>query len=98
FIEKHVRFSDGVATTDIDNFRRLLAEYAPEKVEARLGIGAAVIRHVAHRFATSRASMSLWTMGINQRTQGTRLNIMLNALHLITGQICRPGATPFSVT
>lgn len=98
FIEKHVRFSDGVATTDIDNFRRLLAENAPEKVEARLGIGADVIRHVAHRFATSRASISLWTMGINQRTQGTRLNIMLNALHLITGQICRPGATPFSVT
>ena len=42
--------------------------------------------------------MSLWTMGINQRTQGVFLNNMLNALHLITGQIGRPGATPFSFT
>src|SRR5262249_15138142 len=29
---------------------------------------------------------------------GTFLNQMLNALHLITGQICRPGATPLSLT
>ena len=42
--------------------------------------------------------MSLWTMGINQRTQGTFLNNVLNGLHLLTGQICRPGATPFSLT
>lgn len=98
FVEKHVRLSDGTTTTDLSGFRQLLAEYTPENVQARLGIGADTIRHVAHRFARSRASMSLWTMGVNQRTQGTRLNIMLNALHLLTGQICRPGATPFSVT
>ena len=42
--------------------------------------------------------MSLWTMGMNQRTQGVFLNSMLNALHLVTGQIGRPGATPFSLT
>jgi nitrate reductase NapA len=42
--------------------------------------------------------MSLWMMGINQRTQGVFLNNMLNGLHLLTGQIGRPGATPFSLT
>jgi nitrate reductase NapA len=98
FIDKHVRFSHDGSTVDLAAFRALMAEYSPENVEARLGIGAGVIRHVAHRFAKAKASMSLWTMGVNQRTQGTRLNIMLNALHLLTGQICRPGATPFSVT
>ncbi len=98
FVSNHVRFTHDGRTVDLAAFKALLADYTPEKVEARLGVGADVIRHVAHRFATSRASMSLWTMGVNQRTQGTALNIMLNALHLITGQICRPGATPFSVT
>jgi nitrate reductase NapA len=37
-------------------------------------------------------------MGVNQRTQGTFLNNMLNGLHLLTGQICKPGATPLSLT
>ena len=42
--------------------------------------------------------MSLWTMGMNQRVQGVFLNSMLSGLHLVTGQIGRPGATPFSLT
>jgi len=37
-------------------------------------------------------------MGINQRVQGVFLNSMLSGLHLVTGQIGRPGATPFSLT
>lgn len=98
FIERHVRFDRNGETVDFEAFRAFLRDYAPEQVEQRLGIGADLIRHVAHRFATSRASMSLWTMGVNQRTQGTALNTMLNALHLITGQFGRKGATPFSIT
>jgi len=98
FISKHLRFDRDGETVDFEAFRAFLADYAPEDVSARLGVDAATIRHVAQRFATSRASMSLWTMGVNQRTQGTALNTMLNALHLLTGQFGRPGATPFSVT
>src|SRR5215472_12109497 len=56
-------------------------------------------RNSGFRLATfAAATMSLWTMGANQRTQGTFLNNMLNGLHLITGQFGRPGATPFSLT
>lgn len=98
FIAEHVRFSDGTNTVDFAAFRAFLQDYTPEKVEARLGITAGDIRRVAHLFARSTATTSLWTMGINQRTQGTYLNNMLNGLHLITGQFGRPGATPFSVT
>ena len=98
FIEKHVRFSNGEKDCDFAMFREFLKVYAPEKVEAELGVSARDIRRVAFIFARSAATMSLWTMGVNQRTQGTFLNNMLNGLHLITGQICRPGATPFSVT
>lgn len=98
FVEKHVRFSDGKETVDFAAFKKFLQDYAPEKVAAELGISPGDIRAVAYRFAKSKATMSLWTMGFNQRTQGTFLNGMVSALHLLTGQICRPGATPFSLT
>src|SRR5262245_44862093 len=99
FIDKHVRFSDGTNSVGFADFRKFLdARYKPEAVEKELGIPAHQIREVAFAFARAKATMSLWTMGFNQRTQGTFLNNMMSGLHLLTGQICRPGATPFSLT
>ncbi len=98
FIQNHVRFSDGQKDCDFTKFREFLRAYAPERVEQELGVSAEEVRRVAFLFAHSAATMSLWTMGVNQRTQGTFLNNMLNSLHLITGQFGRPGATPFSLT
>jgi nitrate reductase NapA len=98
FIQKHIRFNDGERDCGFAKFRDFLKAYAPEKIEQELGISARDIRHVAFLFARSTATMSLWTMGANQRTQGTFLNNMLNGLHLITAQFGRPGATPFSLT
>jgi len=99
FVKRHVRFTDGSATIEFDAFKAFLdASYAPEQVSQELGITAIDIRRVAHRFAKAKATMSLWTMGLNQRTQGTALNAMVSSLHLLTGQFGRPGATPFSVT
>ena len=98
FVDKHVRFSDGEETVDLPAFRKFLEKYRPEAVEAELGVTAPQIREVAFLFARSKATMSLWTMGLNQRVQGVALNNMINGLHLITGQFGRPGATPFSLT
>lgn len=99
FVEKHVRFVDADQTVDLEAFRKFLnARYRPEAVEVELGIPAHQIRELAFEFARAKASMSLWTMGLNQRVQGTFLNNMINGLHLLTGQIGRPGATPFSLT
>ncbi|MEI9947738.1 MAG: nitrate reductase [Pseudomonadota bacterium] len=99
FVKRNVRFTDGDATIEFDAFKAFLdASYTPEQVSQELGITANDIRLVAHRFAKAKATMSLWTMGLNQRTQGTALNAMVSSLHLLTGQFGRPGATPFSVT
>lgn len=98
FISKHVTFIADDKTIDIQTFKSLISKYTPEKVSEELGISANQIREVAFIFAKSKATTSLWTMGINQRTQGVFLNNMLNALHLLTGQFGRPGATPFSLT
>jgi nitrate reductase NapA len=99
FVARHVRFSDGANDLDFTGFKAFLDQsYTPEQVSQELGITVSEIRRVAHRFASSEATTSLWTMGLNQRTQGTALNAMMSALHLLTGQFGRPGATPFSVT
>jgi anaerobic selenocysteine-containing dehydrogenase len=49
------------------------------------------VREVARLYATSRASMILWGMGISQHVHGTDNARCLIALALMTGQIGRPG-------
>jgi formate dehydrogenase major subunit len=55
------------------------------------GIDADTIRDVARLYATSRASMILWGMGVSQHVHGTDNARCLIALALMTGQIGRPG-------
>src|SRR5690606_18727120 len=55
------------------------------------GIDAWTIREVARLYATSRASMILWGMGVSQHVHGTDNARCLIALSLMTGQIGRPG-------
>ncbi|MBB3698023.1 molybdopterin-dependent oxidoreductase [Flammeovirga yaeyamensis] len=98
FVGKYVNFSDGKNKITLDEYKKFLKDYRPEKVADELGITPRQIREIAYQFASSKATMSLWTMGINQRVQGVFLNNTLNSLHLITGQICKPGATPLSLT
>jgi formate dehydrogenase major subunit len=52
---------------------------------------AETLREVARLYATSRASMILWGMGVSQHVHGTDNARCLIALALITGQIGRPG-------
>ncbi len=42
--------------------------------------------------------ITAWTMGINQSAQGTDANNAIINLHILTGQIGRPGSGPFSLT
>ena len=66
--------------------------FAPEAMAPLCGIDAATIREVARLYATSRASMILWGMGISQHVHGTDNARCLIALALATGQIGKPGA------
>lgn len=98
FIAEHCRIVGEGGPTDLPGYRAFLRDYAPERVAAEMGIAASQIREIAYLFARSEATMSLWTMGMNQRTQGVFLNNSIHNLHLITGRICRPGATSLSLT
>jgi len=103
FIDKHVVFKkatpDGkIEKVSFEDYVKFIEEYTPEHAERMSGCPKEKIIQAARLFATSKATMSFWCMGINQRTRGVWANNLIHNLHLITGQVCRPGATPFSLT
>ena len=77
------------------NFEALKASveaYSPERMAPICGIPAETIREVAREFATSKASMVLWGMGVSQHVHGTDNARCLIALVSVTGQIGKPGS------
>ncbi len=100
FIAKHVAFGEGTeANKALADYKAFLAEYTPEKAAAISGARAEDIVTAARWFgAKGRTAMSMWTMGLNQRTRGVWANNLMHNLHLVTGKIGQPGSTPFSLT
>ena len=75
-----------------------IRDFTPAAAESVCGVAAADIVTAARWFAQSAASLSLYTMGLNQSSSGTAKNMSLIHLHLATGHIGRPGTGPFSLT
>ncbi len=99
FHGKYVTFMDNKKNKlTFDDYFKFLQDYTPEKAEKISGVPAATIRKMATWFAESSGTMSLWCMGLNQRIRGVWANNLTSNLHLLTGQIGKPGATPFSLT
>jgi formate dehydrogenase major subunit len=67
-------------------------KFSPEIMAPICGIDAKTLREVARLYATSKASIILWGMGISQHVHGTDNARCLIALALSTGQIGKPGA------
>ncbi len=71
--------------------RKNVEGYTPELMAPICGIPVNELREVARLYATSKASMILWGMGISQHVHGTDNARCLIALALMTGQFGRPG-------
>jgi formate dehydrogenase major subunit len=67
-------------------------KFTPEAMAPICGIDAQTIREVARLYATSKASIIFWGMGISQHVHGTDNARCLIALALSTGQIGKPGS------
>ena len=95
----HVIISEGLANEDFvrertENYEalaRIVAEYPPEKVAPIANVSAEVIREVARSYASAKAAIIFWGMGISQHVHGTDNARCLISLALLTGQIGRPG-------
>lgn len=97
-VAHYLSFREGEQDRTFADFRRHIARFAPEKAARTCGVSPREIREAAFLFASSKATMSLWTMGLNHQVQGTASNRLVSAMHLLTGHFGRPGATPFSVS
>ena len=78
-------------TIGYEELEKNVEGYSPEAMAPICGIDADTIRYVARLYASSKASMILWGMGISQHIHGTDNARCLIALALMTGQIGRPG-------
>jgi formate dehydrogenase major subunit len=79
-------------TSGYEALAQNVKKFSPEQMAPICGIDAQTIREVARLYATSKASIILWGMGISQHVHGTDNARCLIALTLATGQIGKPGS------
>ena len=79
-------------TEGFEDLKERIKGFSPEAMAPVCGIDAGTIREVARTFATSKASIVFWGMGISQHVHGTDNARCLITLCLITGHVGRPGA------
>jgi assimilatory nitrate reductase catalytic subunit len=85
-------------TTGFDQLCESLTPYTPEYAAQITGLDPELIRKVARLYGHAKAAFIGWTMGVNHSTKGTETVNAINNLALITGNIGRKGASPFSIT
>lgn len=80
------RFVDG-----FPDLEQAVKDATPEAMSPLCGIAPDMLREVARLYATAKASIIFWGMGVSQHVHGTDNARCLIALSLITGQVGRPG-------
>jgi anaerobic selenocysteine-containing dehydrogenase len=85
-------------TVGFEALRDSVRKYTPKYVSEITGLSTDVIHQAAWLYGHARAAFVGWTMGVNHSTKGTETVNAINNLALITGNIGRAGAAPFSIT
>ena len=81
-----------------ENYVRILKSLHLRSAAKTCGVKLEDIKLAADYIGDARAFLSMWAMGLNQSRVGVEKNGALINLHLLTGQIGKPGAGPFSLT
>jgi ferredoxin-nitrate reductase len=90
FVQNHTR--------GFEAYRAFLQEQNVPDLCQIAGVAAEDLHRLARMLQASKGFLSFYCMGLNQSTVGMWKNNSLINLHLLTGQIGRPGAGPFSLT
>jgi assimilatory nitrate reductase catalytic subunit len=91
------RFIDA-HTNGFDALRDVVRNCTPQLTAQLCGITEEALVQAVRWFGQQTPTLSLYCQGLNQSTSGTDKNTALINLHLLTGQIGKPGAGPFSLT
>jgi assimilatory nitrate reductase catalytic subunit len=84
-----------------DGFDELVAhvqDFDVERVALECGLDAEQVLRAARSIGVAERAFVAWTMGVNHSVQGTATVTLLNTLCLLTQNIGRAGAAPFSIT
>jgi len=90
FIQNH--------TTNFEAYAANLRSLDLNDLAVICGVPLSLIIEVADVILRSKALLSFYCMGLGQSSSGTAKNLSLIDLHLLLGQIGKPGAGPFSLT
>ncbi len=85
-------------TSGFDELARFLEAYAPSRVAEITGLSEELLYKTAFLYGRAKAGFIGWTMGVNHSTLGAATVSALCNLSLLTGNIGRAGAAPFSIT
>jgi anaerobic selenocysteine-containing dehydrogenase len=85
-------------TSGFDELRESVRQYTPHRVADITGLPVDLVYRTASLCGNARAAFIAWTMGVNHSSKGTETVNAINNLALITGNIGRAGASPFSIT
>lgn len=85
-------------TNGFSKYTSLLPHYSPDRVAQHCGISVGDLETAARYWGEAKRVLSLWSMGMNQSSEGTAKVSTLINLHLMTGMVGKPGAGPFSLT
>jgi ferredoxin-nitrate reductase len=90
FINEHTR--------GFEEYRSFLRGLDLDQLCERAGVSRDQLKAMADRISKANSWLSFYCMGLNQSIVGMWKNNSLINLHLLTGQIGKPGAGPFSLT
>jgi len=82
----------------LSDLKELLEEYPPSRATEITGCSEDQIIKAAHAIGQARSMITFWFQGYNHSTQAVFKNNTLHNLSLLTGNFCRPGAGPLSIT
>jgi anaerobic selenocysteine-containing dehydrogenase len=85
-------------TTGFAELRASLESYTLDYAANITGLSPDLIQKTALLYGNAKAAFIGWTMGVNHSTKGTETVNAINNLALVTGNIGRAGASPFSIT
>jgi formate dehydrogenase major subunit len=80
------------ATTGFEDYRARVEPYTLDYAERETGVPAALVRELAHAYATAPRAMICWTLGITEHHNAVDNVIALVSLALLTGHVGRWGS------
>jgi ferredoxin-nitrate reductase len=84
-------------TIGVEPLKKVVMEFAPDKVEAITGVPASLLRKAAEIIGTSKTLLSTALQGVYQSNQATAAACQINNINILRGMLGKPGCGIFQM-